>query len=99
MPHDDGRHLAALGEAAGEMVSDTSVTPEQWGSFLCGIFDEWKKADIGKVFVQIFDSMLANWVGVMPGTCIFQRNVATQVLWNTMEMYTRVTTLSFPNTS
>lgn len=71
MPHDDGRHLAALGEAAGEMVSDTSVTPEQWGSFLCGIFDEWKKADIGKVFVQIFDSMLANWVGVMPGTCIF----------------------------
>ena len=73
MPHDDGRHLAALGEAAGEMVSDTSVTPEQWGSFLCGIFDEWKKADIGKVFVQIFDSMLANWVGVMPGTCIFSK--------------------------
>lgn len=73
MPHDDGRHLAALGEAAGEMVSDTSVTPEQWGSFLCGIFDEWKKADIGRVFVQIFDSMLANWVGVMPGTCIFSK--------------------------
>jgi len=73
MPHDDGRHLAALGEAAGEMVSDTSVTPEQWGTFLCGIFDEWKKADIGKVFVQIFDSMLANWVGVMPGTCIFSK--------------------------
>lgn len=73
MPHDDGRHLAALGEAAGEMVLDTSVTPEQWGTFLCGIFDEWKKADIGKVFVQIFDSMLANWVGVMPGTCIFSK--------------------------
>ncbi|MGI6048265.1 MAG: anaerobic sulfatase-maturation protein [Petrimonas sp.] len=46
-----------------------SVSPEKWGSFLCGVFDEWIKEDVGKVFVQIFDSTLANWVGEQPGLC------------------------------
>ncbi|MEA4905806.1 MAG: anaerobic sulfatase-maturation protein [Petrimonas sp.] len=46
-----------------------SVSPEKWGSFLCAIFDAWVKEDVGKVFVQIFDSTLANWVGEQPGVC------------------------------
>ena len=46
-----------------------SVSPEKWGSFLCGVFDEWIKEDVGQVFVQIFDSTLANWVGEQPGLC------------------------------
>ena len=46
-----------------------SVSPEQWGNFLCAIFDEWVRKDVGKVFVQIFDSTLANWVGEQPGVC------------------------------
>ena len=71
--HADGRHLASINDADDAPVTDFSVTPEQWGSFLCGLFDEWVKQDIGKVFVQIFDSMLANWVGVAPGTCIYAK--------------------------
>ena len=71
--HADGRHLASIGDATDAPVTDFSVTPEQWGSFLCGLFDEWVKQDIGRVFVQIFDSMLANWVGVAPGTCIYAK--------------------------
>lgn len=71
--HADGRHLASIGDTTDAPVTDFSVTPEQWGNFLCGLFDEWVKQDIGKVFVQIFDSMLANWVGVAPGTCIYAK--------------------------
>lgn len=71
--HADGRHLASINDADDAPVTDFSVTPEQWGDFLCGLFDEWVKQDIGRVFVQIFDSMLANWVGVAPGTCIYAK--------------------------
>ena len=71
--HADGRHLASINDATDAPVTDFSVTPEQWGNFLCGLFDEWVKQDIGRVFVQIFDSMLANWVGVAPGTCIYAK--------------------------
>ena len=48
---------------------DTSVNPEQWGRFLCGVYDEWAKEDVGQVFVQIFDATLANWAGEPPGIC------------------------------
>lgn len=46
-----------------------SVSPEQWGNFLCTIFDEWVRNDVGKIFIQIFDSTLANWVDEQPGVC------------------------------
>jgi len=51
-----------------------NVRPDQWGDFLCGVFDEWVKADVGEIFVQIFDSTLANWCGVMPGVCSMARD-------------------------
>ena len=50
-------------------ITDFSVTPEQWGRFLCGIYDEWVKEDVGQIFVQLFDATLANWAGEPPGIC------------------------------
>ena len=50
-------------------VADFSVSPRQWGNFLCGVFDEWVLQDIGEVYVQLFDATLANWVGEAPGLC------------------------------
>ncbi|MDL2211231.1 SPASM domain-containing protein, partial [Bacteroides sp. OttesenSCG-928-M17] len=41
----------------------------QWGSFLCALFDEWIKEDVGKYYIQLFDSTLANWMGEQPGVC------------------------------
>ncbi|MDE6165588.1 MAG: anaerobic sulfatase-maturation protein [Muribaculaceae bacterium] len=50
-------------------LADFSVSPEQWGEFLCRLFALGIKEDVGRVFVQIFDSTLANWCGVPPGVC------------------------------
>lgn len=46
-----------------------SVKPQQWGDFLCALFDLWIKEDVGQVFIQLFDATLANWMGVTPGLC------------------------------
>lgn len=54
---------------SGGQITDSSVTPEQWGRFLCGVYDEWKREDIGQIFVQLFDATLANWTGEPPGIC------------------------------
>lgn len=67
--HADGRHLAAVDEGGTERVADFSVTPEQWGDFLCAIFDEWVRNDVGTYYIQLFDATLANWVGEQPGIC------------------------------
>jgi len=52
-----------------DVLADYSVTPQQWGDFLCTVYDEWVCRDVGELFVQIFDATLANWVGVAPGVC------------------------------
>ncbi|MBW1708922.1 MAG: anaerobic sulfatase maturase [Deltaproteobacteria bacterium] len=36
-----------------------TVSGEEWGDFLCSIFDEWIKSDITKVSIRLFDSILA----------------------------------------
>ena len=64
----------APGMSEGGTITDFSVTPRQWGNFLCSLFDDWVKEDVGKVFVQIFDATLANWVGVTPGVCTLARD-------------------------
>ena len=62
--------LATANESKDEAdLAHYSIMPQKWGSFLCGVFDEWIKEDVGKIFVQIFDSTLANWVGEQPGLC------------------------------
>ncbi len=71
--HDDGRHLATLTDSADAPLADFSVTPEQWGDFLCAIFDEWVLNDVGETYVEIFDCILANWVGVTPGICVYAK--------------------------
>ena len=66
--HPDGRHLASPLEED-ERLADFSVTPEQWGTFLCTLFDEWVRHDVGNFYIQLFDSTLANWAGMEPGVC------------------------------
>ena len=72
--HQDGRTLASLADDKEIPLADFSVTPELWGNFLCAIFDEWVRNDVGKMFVEIFDCTLANWMGVLPGICAYSKN-------------------------
>lgn len=64
----DSISLASAKDKEAELAPFT-VSPKQWGNFLCTIFDEWVRKDVGKIFIQIFDSTLANWVGEQPGVC------------------------------
>lgn len=70
--HSDGRHLATLVDQECP-VADFSVSPAQWGDFLCAIFDEWVRHDVGQTYVEIFDCALANWVGERPGICVYAK--------------------------
>lgn len=71
--HEDGRTLASLADKDEISLSEASVASEQWGNFLCAIFDEWVRKDVGKIFVEIFDCTLANWMGVSPGICAYSK--------------------------
>lgn len=55
----------------GARIAPWSVSARGFGKFLCDIFDHWVRHDVGKVFVNQFDSTLALWCGTQPGTCTF----------------------------
>jgi uncharacterized protein len=59
-----------LYKTEGSLVTERSITAEQWGNFLITIFDEWVRNDVGQVFVQLFDSSLGSWVGQGASLCI-----------------------------
>lgn len=71
--HPDGRHLASMADDAQAELADFSVTPEQWGHFLCTVFDQWVRNDVGSTFVQLFDTTLANWMGMDGSLCTMAR--------------------------
>ena len=71
-PQGNGLKLTTPDDEA--QVADFSVSPVQWGKFLIGLFDEWIKEDVGKYYIQLFDSTLANWVGEQPGVCTMARH-------------------------
>jgi uncharacterized protein len=48
-----------------------SVSAKGYGQFMCDVFDEWVKYDVGNWFVQLFDVTLANWCGVQPPLSAF----------------------------
>jgi uncharacterized protein len=63
----------------GNQVTDRTVDPEAFGRFLTTIFDEWSHHDVGEVFVQHFDTALANWYGEPAGVCVFSETCGAAV--------------------
>ena len=72
--HTDGTKLTSPEQQdANIKLAPFSVDSEKWGDFLCAIFDEWLKEDVGNYYIQLFDATLANWVGEQPGICTLAR--------------------------
>lgn len=81
-----GRHAeGSVSETLGDFnapeahVSSRSVLPDQFGRFLCDVFDAWVKRDVGRVFVQILDQALSAWLGIEPSLCVFKKRCGRAV--------------------
>ncbi len=55
----------------GGVVTERSVSPEAWGAFLNGVFDEWVRRDVGNMYINYFEAALASWAGAPAAMCIF----------------------------
>ena len=53
------------------IVTDWSVDPEDWGCFLSRVFDEWRSRDIGKVFVNQIETLVAQHLGMPSQMCVY----------------------------
>ncbi|MFX1420115.1 MAG: anaerobic sulfatase maturase [Promethearchaeota archaeon] len=51
-----------------------SITGEEWGEFLCDIFDEWVKEDIKRISIRHFDSILEYLVYRSYNVCYMGKN-------------------------
>ena len=54
----------------GQQVTNRSVSATGYGRFLIDVFEEWVRRDVAEVYVQMFDTTLANFVGEQPGMCV-----------------------------
>jgi len=57
--------------APSETVTPWSVDAHDYGTFLVEIFQEWVRQDVGRIFVQVFETALSNWMGLGSSLCIF----------------------------
>ena len=69
----DGLQLISPNFAGSANVAPWSVEPRQFGRFLCAIFDEWVRNDVGRYFVQLFDVGLEVWSGMEASLCVFRK--------------------------
>jgi uncharacterized protein len=53
------------------IVTDWSVDPEDWGYFLCKIFDRWRNKDLGRVLVNQCETLLSQHVGLGSQICVY----------------------------
>lgn len=52
------------------VVEEWSVDPEEWGEFLCQVFDEWHSRDFGKIYVNYFEASVESWMGRVNPLCV-----------------------------
>jgi uncharacterized protein len=53
------------------VVTDWSIDPDDWGYFLCKVWDDWYRRDYGKVHVNLFETAVAQWMGMDSQLCIY----------------------------
>ena len=61
-------------------IADFSITPQQYGDFMCRIFDRWQQHGPRKVSVRTFDSLLSYCLGQGQTECTFMPKCADYVV-------------------
>ena len=61
---------SALDKLDTHEVTPWSVEPEAYGDFLIGVFEEWVRNDVGKMFVMNFEWALNAWIGNPSPVCV-----------------------------
>jgi len=61
-------------------ITDYSITPEQYGRFLCEVFDEWIAPGIPEVYIRDFDDILVSYVTGESPSCVFSRECGKYVV-------------------
>jgi uncharacterized protein len=56
-----------------KLVSKRTVSPEDWGTFLVAVFQDWIKEDIGNIYVQHFDLILGLYIGEPASLCVHSK--------------------------
>ncbi|MBA7646673.1 Anaerobic sulfatase-maturating enzyme [subsurface metagenome] len=65
--------------ATGE-IADFSITPAQYGEFLCRIFDRWYDYDPDKLSIRDFDSILCYCAGGKHTICTFDKQCSGYIV-------------------
>lgn len=58
-------------ETTDDNLTPYSTTAADFGQFLCDVYDEWVRTDVGRIYVQLFDNTLAQWCGQPAALCSF----------------------------
>ena len=53
------------------VVTEWSVDAEEYGYFLCKVWDEWLKRDVGRVLVNFCETLVAQHTGLPSQLCIY----------------------------
>ena len=61
-------------------VTDFSVTPEQFGDFLCTVFDKWYNHGQPQASIRDFEAILAVYVGHDAPLCCYQKECGNYVV-------------------
>jgi uncharacterized protein len=61
-------------------VSTETVPADDYGKFLCAIFQEWIRNDVGRVVIQNFEEAMRPYLGKEHALCVFRRTCGDVVV-------------------
>ena len=62
------------------VVTEWSVDPEDYGHFLCKVWDDWYRRDLGKVFVSFCETLVVQRPGEPSQVCVFSETCGKGVV-------------------
>ena len=64
----------------GNGTSAETVPADDYGKFLCTVFDEWTRHDIGRIVIQNFDEAIRPFLGVEHALCVLRETCGDVVV-------------------